>query len=696
MTTNTPNLSLVLYDNGADASLTFNAFRTDIAGSAVTSNFYKIDTAVGTNTTNIGTHTSQISSLMNGKTAVLVSAIRSSPGVYAKTGLGEIVSYVTNMSIILKLDITSTGATTLNINSLGAKSVMKVNTAGTHVDITGGELVAGKYYLFIYDGTRFVWVGATVADQLYIAGTSGNVVTVNSDNTLLGTTTQSLLISNTINASTNKATPVDTDRFGFWDSVSSLLKHSTWANIKTTLNTYFNSVYQPIDGWTPNSGTWTYSSIDSPTGIISSNVDMTSIIQKGMRLKYSQDQALTAYFPMDANSTSTVGSFTSTDVATPTYTAGKFSNALTLNGTTQCVQITDTALMKPTGEFTIGMWFKTSNTGATKTLFQSYSDNTNANGIKIEISAANVITVGIGNNSASDSSTFTGTTTVTGGVFIYLVVTFRNNYLQVYVNGVLEICGYCVTPSYAATNYVRIGAGNVTGTNVTFMNGQIDDLYLINGYALDEETIKSKYLLGTAQGTGNITIIKKAIVTDIGVWSGSAQLITLYHGTDFMLVNSTISSPHYSSVKVPFGFNSNPDKWSVIVTDTANRSQSSPTGSPTYYNWFNIVVPIGTWKVGYRIILSANVVSTSVSAYSSLSTTNNTATDSDMTVFIRYTFVTSESHSFDTLVTAEKVYELTSKSTRYMNIASNFTGSGGISIRGDLMTSVVKAVCVYV
>ena len=46
MTTNTPNLSLVLYDNGADASLTFNAFRTDIAGSAVTSNFYKIETDV--------------------------------------------------------------------------------------------------------------------------------------------------------------------------------------------------------------------------------------------------------------------------------------------------------------------------------------------------------------------------------------------------------------------------------------------------------------------------------------------------------------------------------------------------------------------------------------------------------------------------------------------------------------------------
>lgn len=239
MTTNTPNLSLVLYDNGVDAGLTFNAFRTDIAGSAVTSNFYKIDTAVGTNITNIGTHTSQIASLMNGKMAVLVSAIRSSPGVYAKTGLTEVVSYVTGMSIILKLDITSTGATTLNINSLGAKSVMKVNTAGTHVDITGGELVAGKYYLFMYDGTRFVWVGATVADQIYITGTSGNFVKVNSDNTLAD-------------------------------------------------STYNSASFIPNDGWIPSTATWSYSSADAPSFVISINADLTNKLTLGMRVKLNQ------------------------------------------------------------------------------------------------------------------------------------------------------------------------------------------------------------------------------------------------------------------------------------------------------------------------------------------------------------------------------------------------------------------------
>lgn len=244
MTTSTPNLSLLLYDNGADTGLTFNAFRTSIAGTATTSNFYKIDTAVGT-------HISQIASLMNGKTAVLISAIRSSPGVYAKTGVTEVASYVSQMTIILKLDVTSTGATTLNINSLGAKSVMKINTAGTAVDITGGELVAGKYYLFIYDGTRFVWVGATVADQLYIAGTAGNFIKINSDNTL----------------------------------VDSTYTNTSFQTASTTI---------PYNGWIPITATATSATLDSPSFEISFNADMTALIGLGNRIKLTQ--TTTKYF----------------------------------------------------------------------------------------------------------------------------------------------------------------------------------------------------------------------------------------------------------------------------------------------------------------------------------------------------------------------------------------------------------------
>ena len=98
----------------------------------------------------------------------------------------------------------------------------------------------------------------------------------------------------------------------------------------------------------------------------------------------------------------------------------------------------------------------------------------------VEVTAANVLTFGVGNNSAADSTTLTGTTLVADGSWHYLVVAYRNNFTQIYVDGALEVSGYTVTPTYAATNYVQIGVRNVAGSNVaaTWVNGQIDDLFL--------------------------------------------------------------------------------------------------------------------------------------------------------------------------------------------------------------------------
>lgn len=51
---------------------------------------------------------------------------------------------------------TNTGATTLNVNSLGAKAVQLYGAA-----LTGGEIVAGKISIAYYDGTRFQIIGGT-------------------------------------------------------------------------------------------------------------------------------------------------------------------------------------------------------------------------------------------------------------------------------------------------------------------------------------------------------------------------------------------------------------------------------------------------------------------------------------------------------------------------------------------------------
>ena len=45
-----------------------------------------------------------------------------------------------------------------------------------------------------------------------------------------------------INTATNKVTPVNADQFGLWDSVSGILNHVTWDNIKATLVTYLSAL----------------------------------------------------------------------------------------------------------------------------------------------------------------------------------------------------------------------------------------------------------------------------------------------------------------------------------------------------------------------------------------------------------------------------------------------------------------------
>jgi hypothetical protein len=62
-----------------------------------------------------------------------------------------IAAYATGNLFSFVAANTNTGATTINLNSLGAKSITKSGTTA----LVAGDLVSGQIYLIEYDGTRF-------------------------------------------------------------------------------------------------------------------------------------------------------------------------------------------------------------------------------------------------------------------------------------------------------------------------------------------------------------------------------------------------------------------------------------------------------------------------------------------------------------------------------------------------------------
>lgn len=61
-------------------------------------------------------------------------------------------AYFAGMTVRLKLSNTNTSASTLNVNTLGAKSIKKTDGS---TDVSSGDLVSGSIQTFIYDGTNF-------------------------------------------------------------------------------------------------------------------------------------------------------------------------------------------------------------------------------------------------------------------------------------------------------------------------------------------------------------------------------------------------------------------------------------------------------------------------------------------------------------------------------------------------------------
>lgn len=90
----------------------------------------------------------------------------------ARTGLEGPASYFTDMVVKFTPGNTNTGASTINVAGLGIKNIFSGGGA-----LVGGELVAGRQYTLIYNGTEFEIDLSTVATPVLLASRSVNGVT---------------------------------------------------------------------------------------------------------------------------------------------------------------------------------------------------------------------------------------------------------------------------------------------------------------------------------------------------------------------------------------------------------------------------------------------------------------------------------------------------------------------------------------
>jgi hypothetical protein len=174
-------------------------------------------------------------------------------------------SYTTGMVVHFKANTINTGAATLNVNSLGAKTIVK----GVSTTLADGDIGAGQFCTVIYDGTNFVLQSPTILQPISsetasasISGT-GVSTTQNIDTAVTTTFTPKIItVKYWLKGLSGAGVPTYSIGTAIFDgttiqSVFSELTNSTSTTISATTYSVFNT--SPTAGGDASNGGWTMS-----------------------------------------------------------------------------------------------------------------------------------------------------------------------------------------------------------------------------------------------------------------------------------------------------------------------------------------------------------------------------------------------------------------------------------------------------
>ena len=196
--------------------------------------------------------------------------------------------------------------------------------------------------------------------------------------------------------------------------------------------------------------------------------------------------------------------------------ATKLNYSVSLDGSSDAFSHADHADFKPTGNFTVGAWFKTTSTGSYKYIFQNYVATAvprNESGWEIYITSGNkarfLVAKNTGTATPDDYTFVTSDTTVTDGIWHFMVGVWDGTYIKLYIDGVQEggnVSAYNV--AYSASNYTNVGCSYYDGANSGFFPGNLKNVFLINGTALTQAEVATK-MFQDLVGTTNLKALYK-------------------------------------------------------------------------------------------------------------------------------------------------------------------------------------------
>lgn len=100
---------------------------------------------------------------------------------YAITLAPVPAAYVTGMVVRFKANTVNTGAATINVNSLGAKSILRPNGSA----LSDGDIAASQQVQLIYDGTNFIMISPIANNVTFKVGsTSKNLADASTTQTI--------------------------------------------------------------------------------------------------------------------------------------------------------------------------------------------------------------------------------------------------------------------------------------------------------------------------------------------------------------------------------------------------------------------------------------------------------------------------------------------------------------------------------